>query len=74
MRNKWKTAFRGPPGRLVTSLKVGAGNTELSKARYMRNFTGHTDAVWDLATISNSVINAVASASAGAYLYLSFKK
>jgi WD40 repeat protein len=64
MRNKWKTAFRGPPGRLVTSLKVGTGNTELSKARYMRNFIGHTDAVWDLATISNSSINAIASASA----------
>jgi len=64
MRHKWKSAFRAPSGRIVTSLKVASGNTELSKARYTRNFTGHTDAVWDVASVSFSNVKLIASASA----------
>lgn len=64
MRHKWKSAFRGPSGRIVTSLKVASGNMELSKARYTRNFTGHTDAVWDVASVSVSNVKLIASASA----------
>ncbi|KAI6192463.1 WD repeat-containing protein 37 [Aphelenchoides fujianensis] len=50
-RQKWKSALRGPPGRLVTSLKSGT-SVDSSKSRRVRSFGGHLDAVFHLAACS----------------------
>lgn len=65
MRQKWKSAFRNPSGKIVTTLKSASGNTEISKARYTKNFVGHVDAVWDVASITSGNLKIVASASTG---------
>uniref|UniRef100_A0A7E4VJQ7 WD repeat-containing protein 37 n=1 Tax=Panagrellus redivivus TaxID=6233 RepID=A0A7E4VJQ7_PANRE len=64
MKSKWKSAFTRPPGRLVTSLKGGSSNSDSSKSRYVQNFNGHTDAVWDLASLTTPNVRIIASASA----------
>ncbi|KAH7716959.1 WD-repeat protein 37 [Aphelenchoides avenae] len=64
MRQKWKTAFRGPPGRLVTSLKVGAGADSSSKHCFVRHFDGHQDGVWHVSTHALPSLKLIASASA----------
>lgn len=63
-QQKWKTALRGPPGRLVTSLKVGT-NMDNSKHRYVQNFKGHIDGIWHVTTAQISSCQILASASAG---------
>ena len=64
MRQKWKTAFGRPPGKLVNSLKVGAG-VDRSKYSFARYYEGHQDGVWHVAATSNFVTALVGSASAG---------
>uniref|UniRef100_A0A914CYR5 WD repeat-containing protein 37 n=1 Tax=Acrobeloides nanus TaxID=290746 RepID=A0A914CYR5_9BILA len=63
MRQKWKTAFGRPPGKLVNSLKVGAG-VDRSKYSFARYYEGHQDGVWHVAATSNFVTALVGSASA----------
>lgn len=63
-RQKWKTAFSGPSGRLVTSLKVGSVNLDTSKHRFVQNFCGHSDGIWNLSTVNVGSTQIIASASA----------
>lgn len=68
-RQKWKSAFRGPPQRLVTSLKVGGiQGSESAKHCFVRSFEGHQDAVLSMACCSINNTTVIASASAGNYL------
>jgi len=45
-------------------LKVGSSVPE-SKNRFVQNFKGHTDGVWDVCTAKVGNFNVLASASAG---------
>ncbi|VDK47354.1 unnamed protein product [Anisakis simplex] len=62
MGQKLKTAFRVPPGKLVQSFKVGVSDGS-RRFKYVRNFTGHRDGVWHVATSRGSQ-PVLASASA----------
>lgn len=71
-RQKWKTAFSGPSGRLVTSLKVGSVNLDTSKHRFVQNFCGHSDGIWNLSTVNVGSTQIIASASAGIIYFIFF--
>nr|CAD2162688.1 unnamed protein product [Meloidogyne enterolobii] len=60
-QQKWKSAFKNPSGKLA--LKVGSSVSE-SKNRYVQNFKGHTDGIWDVCTAKVGNFNVLASASA----------
>ncbi|CAK5038113.1 unnamed protein product [Meloidogyne enterolobii] len=60
-QQKWKSAFKNPSGKLA--LKVGSSVSE-SKNRFVQNFKGHTDGVWDVCTAKVGNFNVLASASA----------
>ncbi|VDM40876.1 unnamed protein product [Toxocara canis] len=62
MGQKLRTALRVPPGRLVQSLKVGVSDSS-RRFKYVRNFSGHRDGVWHIAT-SRGAQPVLASASA----------
>lgn len=54
----------------MTSLKVGSVNLDTSKHRYVQNFYGHTDGIWNISTANIASIQILASASAGIYCFL----
>lgn len=64
MGQKLKTALRVPPGRLVSTFKVG---TDTSRSHYVRTFDGHGDGVWHVST-SHGPRPVLGSSSAGEFL------
>lgn len=65
---KWKTAFRGPSGKLAVLRPSGiASNLETSRHKLVQCFKAHNDVVWDVTAfqIGASGKHLVASASAG---------
>uniref|UniRef100_A0A914W5L7 Uncharacterized protein n=1 Tax=Plectus sambesii TaxID=2011161 RepID=A0A914W5L7_9BILA len=51
MGQKLKTALRVPPGRLVSTFKVG---NDTSRSHFVRTFDGHGDGVWHVSTSNGS--------------------